>query len=161
MTLRQSKNGTLLVQQVRHPEDSMFENLLSEFTSSPLAQQATEALVAQGFSGDDAQNILNEAIPAATEHFEGQVQSHPEPEVGLFNLFGGHAGRSLLIGITEGLIKGDGFKGALEDGAVSLLASHIGDVVGPRLNIDSGKASMAAAIAAPFIAHYVHEKLAG
>lgn len=138
----------------------MLDNLLTDFMGSPQSQQATTALQAQGFTADDAQNILNEAIPAAKAHFDGQVQDHPQPEVGLFNIFGGHAGKSFLIGLTEGIVRGDGFKGSLEDGGISLLAGHIGDVIAPKLNIDPDKASIAAAVAAPFIVHFVHEKLA-
>jgi hypothetical protein len=138
----------------------MFEELLSEFEGSEHGQNALNALVAKGFSGDDAQKVISEALPAAREAMEGSVQDHPQPEVGLFNLFGGHAGKEFLIGLTEGIVRGDGFKGSLEDGGISLIAGHIGEVIGPKLNLSADVAGDAAAAVAPFVVRFAHEKLA-
>src|SRR4051794_7871471 len=124
----------------------MFEELLSEFTSSAHGQNALGALQAKGFSGDDAARILAEALPAAREAMEGKAQEHPQPEVGLFNLFGGHAGKEFLIGLTEGIVRGDGIMGSLEDGGISLIAGHIGEVIAPRLNMSPEIAGDAAAV---------------
>jgi hypothetical protein len=138
----------------------MFEELLSDFTSSIHGQNALSALQAKGFSGDDAQRILDEAVPAAREAMESKAQDHPQPEVGLFNIFGGHAGKEFLIGLTEGIVRGDGFKGSLEDGGISLIAGHIGEVIAPKLGLGADVAGDAAAVAAPFIVRFAHEKLA-
>ncbi len=138
----------------------MFENLLTEFTSSSQGQGALSALTAKGFSQDDASKFINEALPAAKAHFEGKVTGSPKPEVGLFSMFGGHAASSFLIGLTEGIVRGESVLDSIEDGGISLLAGHIADVVAPKLNIDSDKASIGAAVAAPFIVHFAHEKLA-
>lgn len=138
----------------------MFEELLSEFAGSEHAANALNALQAKGFSPDDAQNLLNEALPAAREAMESNAQNQAQPEVGLFNLFGGHAGKEFLIGLTEGIVRGDGFKGSLEDGGISLIAGHIGEVIAPRLNLSPDVAGDAAAAVAPFIVRFAHEKLA-
>jgi hypothetical protein len=145
-----------------HPKENltMFEDLLSEFTSSKQAQDAMGALAAKGYSAPDAQKIIAEALPAAKEAMEQQTASHPKPEVGLFNLFGGHAGKEFLIGLMEGVARGDGVMGSLEDGGMSMIAGHIGEVIAPRLNMSPETAGDVAAVVAPFIFHYAHEKLA-
>ncbi len=138
----------------------MFESLLSEFTSSKQAQDATAALASKGYSPADAEKFIAEALPAAKEAMEQQTASHPKPEVGLFNLFGGHAGKEFLIGLTEGIVRGDGVVGSFEDGGMSMIAGHIAEVIAPRLNISAETAGDVAAVVAPFIFHYAHEKLA-
>ena len=138
----------------------MFEALLSEFTGSEHGQNALNALQAKGFSPEDAQKLIAEAVPAAREVMENKLQDHPQPEVGLFNLFGGHAGREFLVGVTEGIVRGDGFVGSLEDGGISAIAGHIAEVVASRLNISPDIAGTAAAVVAPFIVRFAHEKLA-
>ncbi len=138
----------------------MFEELLAEFTSSEHGRNALGALQAKGFSGDDATRLLSEAVPAARDAMQGAAEAHPEPHVGLFNLFGGHAAKEFLIGLTEGIVRGDGFVGSLEDGGISLIAGHIGEVIAPKLDISAEIAGDAAAVVAPFIVRYAHEKLA-
>ena len=138
----------------------MFEELLTEFTSSTHGQNALSALQAKGFSGEDASRLLNEAVPAAREAMEGAAGSHPEPHVGLFNLFGGHAAKEFLIGVTEGIVRGDGFVGSMEDGGISLIAGHIGEVIAPRIGLSDEVAGDVAAAIAPFIVRFAHEKLA-
>ena len=51
----------------------MFENLLSEFTSSKQAQDATAALASKGYSPLDAEKIIAEALPAANAQFRKQA----------------------------------------------------------------------------------------
>ena len=138
----------------------MFEELVTDFMSSVHGQSALSAIQAKGFSGDDAARLLNEAVPAAREAMEGAAGAHPEPHVGLFNLFGGHAAKEFLIGLTEGIVRGDGVVGSLEDGGISLIAGHIGEVIAPRIGISDEVAGDVAAAVAPFIVRFVHEKLA-
>jgi hypothetical protein len=138
----------------------MFEELLAEFTSSTHGQNALSALQAKGFSAEDASRLLSEAVPAAREAMEGAAGAHPEPHVGLFNFFGGHAAKEFLIGVTEGIVRGDGFVGSVEDGGISLIAGHIGEVIAPRIGLSDEVAGDAAAAIAPFIVRFAHEKLA-
>src|SRR4051812_3285812 len=103
----------------------MFKELLSGFLSSSQGQSALGTLTQQGYSADDAQSLLGHAIPAAAHAMHKQTEGHAEPAVGLFNIFGGHAGRSFLEGAIAGLIRGDGFIGSLEDGGMGMISGHI------------------------------------
>lgn len=138
----------------------MFDDLLSGFASSPHGQSAAQALQNKGYSPADAEGLLSHAIPAAAAAMKKQTEGHEQPHLGLFNIFGGHAKREFLIGLTEGLLRGDGVVGSLEDGAMSMVAGHIAEVVADRAGMNQEAAGTIAAIVTPFIVHYAHEKLA-
>jgi hypothetical protein len=138
----------------------MFEDLLSEFTSSPHYSSAVTALQNQGIEEGQASEIINAALPAAAEAMTEQTQSHPQPEIGLFNIFGGHAGKEFLVGLTEGIVTGEGVVGSLEDGAMSMIGGHIGEVVGEKTGLPEETCGLVAAVVTPFIVRFVHEKLA-
>ena len=135
----------------------MIEQMMSGFVSSPQGQQAVQALVSKGFSPQQVQQILTHAVPAASQSLQRQTQGHAQPAVGLFNLFGGHAGREFLLGAVTGLLSGDGVFGAIKDGGMSMLAGHMAEYLAPKLGIDSGTAGSIAAVLTPFIGHYVHD----
>lgn len=88
-----------------------------------------------------------------------QTEGHAEPAVGLFNIFGGHAGGSFLTGMLAGLVKGDGFGGSIKDGMLSMMTGHIADVLAPRLGVDAQTASRIAAAITPFISQFAHDRL--
>lgn len=138
----------------------MFEEILSQFTSSPQGQGALDALAKQGISNDEARGLIESALPGAAASFTKQTEGHPQPHIGLFNIFGGHAGRDFLAGLVAGIARGDGFVGSIEDGGVGVLVGHLGEYLAERAGIDETKAGMVAAAVGPFIAHFVHEKLA-
>jgi len=137
----------------------MFEEILSEFTSSEHGKQAIAALAQQGIPAEQATSLIENALPAAASSFTQQTAGHPEPKVGLFNLFGGHAGRDFLAGLVAGLTRGDGLVGSVEDGALGVLVGHLTEYFVEREGMDGGTAGTIAAALAPFIAHFVHEKL--
>lgn len=138
----------------------MFEDILNEFTSSQHADSAIAALVQKGFAEGDARDLIGHAIPAAAAAMTQQVENHPEPHVGLFNIFGGHAGKEFLIGLTEGIVRGDGIVGSLEDGGMSMIGGHIGEVIAEKTGLPQETCGLAAATITPFIVRFVHEKLA-
>ena len=139
----------------------MFEQILSQFESSPQGQSAVAALQQQGIPADQANEFIQHAKAAAAESMGSQTANHPEPTLGLFNIFGGHAAREFLVGLTMGIARGDGFVGSFKDGGMSMIAGHIGEVVAERAGVDEGTAGTVAAAITPFIIHFVHEKLAG
>jgi hypothetical protein len=138
----------------------MFDQILNEFTSSPQAKGAIDALGKQGISEEEARNLIEQALPGAAASFEKQTEGHPQPHVGLFDIFGGHAARNFLAGVVAGLARGDGFVGSLEDGGIGVLVGHLGEYLADRVGIDGDKASTVAAALGPFIVHFMHEKLA-
>jgi hypothetical protein len=137
----------------------MFEEILSQFTSSPQGQSAIAALQKQGISPQEASDLVTKSLPGAAASFGRQTEGHPDPHVGLFNILGGHAGRNFLAGLVAGLSRGDGLVGSLEDGAVGVLGGHLVEYLADEVGIDGDKASTVGAALAPFIAHFVHEKL--
>ena len=135
----------------------MIEQMMSGFLASQQGQQAMQALTQKGFQPQQVQQILQHAVPAATASMSKQTAGHAQPAVGLFNIFGGHAGREFLLGAVTGLLSGDGVFGAIKDGGMSMLAGHMAEYLAPKLGIDSGTAGSIAAVLTPFIAHYVHD----
>ncbi len=139
----------------------MFDQILSEFASSPQAQAALAALQAQGHSPETAQALLGHGLSAAAESMSAQTAGQAQPTESLWNIFGGHSGREFLLGLTAGIARGDGIFGSLQDGAMGLVAGHVGEVLGQRAGLDPATAGSAAAAMTPFILQFVHEKLAG
>lgn len=137
----------------------MFDDMLSGFINSAQGQNALAALQKHGIGLTEAKNVLANAVPAAAAAMKNATAGHQDPAVGLFDLFGGHAGRSFLEGMVAGLVRGDGVVGALEDGGMGLVGGHIAEVLAQKMNINSGRASMIASVATPFIVHYIHGKL--
>jgi hypothetical protein len=128
---------------------------------SPQAAQAMQALGQRGYDPGQATAILNAAAPAAANAMAQQTQGHPEPALGLFNIFGGHAFAEFLTGAVTGLLRGDGVVGSLEDGGMGMIGGHIAEVVAQRVGVNQRVAGEIAAIATPFIVHYVHEHISG
>lgn len=137
----------------------MFQELLSGFLTSEQGTNALSALQSRGYSADDAAALLNHAVPAAVESMHQQTEGHENPGLGLFNIFGGHAGREFLLGAVAGLLRGDGVIGSLEDGGMGLIGGHIAEVVAERAGLDPTVAGEVAAVITPFIVHYAHDKL--
>lgn len=139
----------------------MFEQMLSEFTGSTQGQNALAALQQKGFSPQAAYGLLGHAVPAATEAMHTATAGHQEPALGLFNIFGGHAGREFLTGAVAGLLRGDGLVGSLEDGGIGMISGHVAEVIALRTGMNQAVAGEVAAAVTPFIVHYAHDKLSG
>jgi len=137
----------------------MIEQMMSGFVQSQQGQQAMQALARKGFSAQQVQQVMQHAGPAASHSLTKQTAGHPEPAVGLFNIFGGHAGREFLLGAVTGLLSGDGVIGAVKDGGLSMLTGHLAEYLAPKLGIDAATAGSIAAVLTPFIGHYVHDHL--
>jgi hypothetical protein len=137
----------------------MIEEIMQNFLGSSQGQSALQALSARGYDNDTAQTILNHAVNGASEHLSAQTANAEKPEVGLFNIFGGHAGRDMFLGAVSGLLKGDGFGGAIKDGGAALLTGHIAEYLAARAGIDPTEAGEIAALLTPYIGQFVHEHL--
>jgi hypothetical protein len=137
----------------------MFEQMLAGFATSDQGKSALSALQQQGISATDAQSFLTHAVPAAAESMHQQTAGQAQPTLGLFNIFGGHAGKEFLLSAVAGLLKGDGIVGSLEDGGMGVIGGHIGEVVANRMGWDQDRAGKLAAVATPFIVSYVHSHL--
>jgi hypothetical protein len=137
----------------------MFAELLNMFHMSPQGQNAMGVLQQQGWSPDQTQQILGAALPAAANGMHMATQGHPEPAVGLFNIFGGHAGGEFLTGAITGLLRGDGIFGSFKDGAMGMIGGHIAEVIAQRTGMNPQMAGQVAAALSPFIMHYAHERL--
>ena len=139
----------------------MVDQMLSQFTGSVQGQNALAALQQRGFSPDAAMGLLGHAIPAATAAMNNATSGHAEPAMGLFNIFGGHAGREFLTGAVAGLLRGDGIVGSLEDGGVGMISGHVAEVIAQRTGMNPSVAGEVAAVVTPFIVHFAHDKLSG
>lgn len=136
----------------------MFAELLKEFASSEHGQNALGALQ-QNFPSLNAQQIMAAAVPAAAQAMHKVTAGQEQPHVGLFNLLGGHAGKSFLAGAVAGLLRGDGIMGSLKDGVMGTLGGHIAEYLAQETGLDPAMASQVAALLTPFITHYAHDKL--
>ena len=138
----------------------MFKELLSGFLGSEHGQNALGALQKQGIEGADAESLIGHATNAAAHSMHEQTKGHADPAVGLFNIFGGHAGRSFIMGAIAGLMRGDGVVGAFEDGGMGMIGGHVAEVIADKAGLDPSTAATVSAAITPFIISYVHEKLA-
>jgi hypothetical protein len=137
----------------------MFNDLFSTFYQSQQGQNAWNVLQQRGYSPAQAQQIFGSALPAAAEALTRAGQSSQEPALGVFDLFGGHSGAEFLTGAIGGLLRGDGFVGSLEDGAMGMVGGHIAEVLAQRLGMNQRLAGEVAALVTPFIVHYAYERL--
>ncbi|HEY4000565.1 MAG TPA: hypothetical protein VGO93_16970 [Candidatus Xenobia bacterium] len=137
----------------------MIAEMMQSFLGSNQGQQALQALTNNGLDPQQAQTLLQHAANGAAEHFTQQTAGSAQPEVGLFNLLGGHAGKDALMGMVSGLLKGDGFGGAIKDGGLGLLVGHLGEYLAQRAGLDPTQAEQIAALLAPYIGQFVHEHL--
>src|SRR4051794_25158765 len=110
--------------------------LASEFLSSDHGQGALSALASQGFSLGDATSMLTAGAHAAGEHAEDHAQSS--------GLMGAHPGKSFFAAFAAGLVRGDGFLGALEDGAEGVVVGRVAEAIANKLGISADAASAAA-----------------
>ena len=137
----------------------MFQELLSGFLASDQGKNALSALQEKGYSEADATTYLEHGVAGAAESMETQGAGNAQPTVGIFDLFGGHAGREFLAGAVAGIMRGDGVVASLEDGGIGLIAGHVAEVIASRTSLDAGTAGTIASVVTPFIVHYAHEKL--
>ena len=127
------------------------QELFSAFMASGHGQQAVADLGQQGIGPDDAANMLGHAMNTAHDH----VHDHAESA----GILGEHPGRSFFAAFAAGLVKGDGIKGAFEDGAVGVLTAKITEVLCEKAGVDPGVASTVAAIATPYLVGFLKEHL--
>jgi len=120
-----------------------------EFLASEHGQAALGALGAQGVSADQAQEMLTHAAGAA----HSSVEQHGS------SLLGDHPGKSFLAAFAAGIIKGDGFFGALGDGLEGTMGAKVTEALAERMGLDPGMASTVAAAATPFLVSFVKSKL--
>ncbi|WP_353190783.1 hypothetical protein [Pandoraea pnomenusa] len=127
------------------------QQLVSEFLASEHGSQATQALAAQGISGDDAQQMLSQAAEAT--HNVADEQSGG-------GLLGEHSGKSFLVGFAAGMLRGEGFFKSLEDGGAGMLTGRVAEALANRMGIDPATASTVAAAATPYVVAFMKEKFA-
>ncbi len=141
----------------------MFEEMLGSFMSSTQGQKAAQALGARGIGQGQIQQILSAAFPAATSSLRDQTsaKSPGGQALGMFDLLGGHPGQAFLIGAATSAMRGEGPMDAAQDGAMSVVGSHVAEVIASRVGLDRQTAGQAAAAITPFLAGFIHEHLSG
>lgn len=122
-----------------------------------------EVLAKRGLPADQIQKIVAEAVPAAQAALQkkGAASSPSEPALGLFDVLGGHPGQAFLIGAMTSILQGEGFTEAAKDGAISVVGSHVSEVIASRVGLDRQIAGWVGAAIAPFLVSYAYEKISG
>jgi hypothetical protein len=143
-------------------EAPVFEDMLGSFLSSTQGQQAAQALSARGIGQEQVRQILSAAFPAAASSLgkQASARSPNAPELGMFDLLGGHPGQAFLIGAATSMMRGESITEAAQDGAMSVVGAHVAEVIASRVGLDRQTAGMAAAVITPFLVGYVHDRLA-
>lgn len=126
------------------------QQLVSEFLASEHGNQATQALAAQGITGDDAQQMLGQVAETAHDHIEEQNSG---------GLMGEHAGKSFFASFAAGLVRGDGFFKSLMDGGEGILTGRVAESLAGKMGVDPSTASTVAAAATPYLVAFLREKL--
>jgi hypothetical protein len=139
----------------------VLEDMLGSFLASTQGQQAAQALGARGIGQGQIQQILSAAFPAAASSLGQQARSKrpDEPELGMFDLLGGHPGQAFLIGAATSMLRGEGMMDAAQDGVMSVVGAHVAEVIASRVGLDRQTAAQAAAAITPFLAGFVQDKL--
>lgn len=127
------------------------QTFINEFTNSEHGQGASNALSGQGVAPDMVQQVLGHVAAAGHEHAE-------EHHAGIL---GANPGKSFFAAFAAGIVKGDGFLGAIGDGVEGVLVGRVAEALSSRLGIDSATASTMAAAATPYLASFLKSKLAG
>ncbi len=120
------------------------KDLLGGFMSSPNGQKALAALTSAGVPEGAAQSALGHATDAVANHLKGGAQQ------GIGNF---------MTAFASGLTKGEGIKGALEDGATGAVVGAVTGALVEKAGLDPAMASTAAAAATPYITSYLKEKI--
>ncbi len=140
----------------------MLEQLLNGFATSEQGKSAMAVLAEKGLSKDVISQVLGAAVPAATGALQKQAGGSPsEPELGLFDVLGGHPGQAFLIGAMTSVLRGEGFTEAAKDGAVGVVGAHVTEVIASRVGLDRQLAAWVGAAISPFLVSYAYEKLSG
>ena len=124
------------------------QTFINEFLSSQHGQDALNALSSRGISPDSAQQMLSVGAEAAHAHVATQDSG----------LLGAHAGKSFFAAFAAGVLKGDGFMGALGDGLEGIVGAKVTESIAARLGVDAGMASTVAAAATPFLVSFIMSK---
>lgn len=135
------------------------QQLVSGFLGSSQYFQCMDALGKLGHPQQIIDKVMYHGVPAAGEALQRQMGAQKKPHLGLFNIFGGHAGWEFLTGGIVGIMRGDGFTGDLEDAAMGMIGGHIGEVIADRCHVNQRVVGEIAAVMTPFIVHFVMEKL--
>ncbi len=128
------------------------EQIAQQFMQSPHGAGAWQALQQQGFSPSVAQQILGHSAYAGAAHLE---QHHNDRG----GLLGEHAGLGFFAAFASGVLRGDGFVGALEDGAAGVVLARITEALTARMGLDSRAADAAAAATAPYVVAFLKQRL--
>lgn len=128
-------------------------DLVQKFLGSSHGAQAKQALLDQGMSDDEATSFLSTATEAGAQHVHDHAESN--------GFLGEHPGRNFFAAFAAGIVKGDGVLGSLGDGFEGALVGRITEAVCNKTGMDSNVASTAAAAAAPFVASFLKQHLAG
>lgn len=137
----------------------MAQKLLEGFFGSSQAGKCMEALQQKGYDRNMASKAMQEAVPSTADYMEKETEGQQDKKLGWFNLFGGHSGWEFLTGAVAGIFRGEGIMGSAKTGGISMVSGHIAECIADRCGVSRAAAGEIAAIATPFIAHYVHEKL--
>jgi hypothetical protein len=134
-------------------------SLVQTFTQSDQGKQAMQVLASR-LSTDQITKVISEGLPAAAGALKGQAKGPPgQAELGLFDVLGGHPGQAFLIGTMTSLAKGEGLIDAMQDGAFSIVGSHVTEVIASRVGLDRQTAGWVGAALTPFVVSFVQEKL--
>ncbi len=126
-------------------------SLLSRFLESSHGQAAASALAAQGYGNDEVTQILNDSVSAGAAHLS---EAHQAP--------GHQTGLSFFAAFASSIVKGDGIRGSLEDGAVGVIEGRIVALLTAHMGIGSAAATAAAAAAAataPYVLAFLKQHL--
>ena len=126
------------------------QEMVNEFLASAHGQNALSALTAQGFGAEDATSWLSTAA--------AQGHAHAEEHAASTGILGEHPGRNFFAAFAAGLVRGDGFLGALEDGGEGLIVGRVTEAIANEFGLDGGTASTIAAVATPYVVGYLKEK---
>ncbi len=158
--------------QPKEATSPMIEQLFSMFSSSRQGQGALQQLMGQGYSQQQANGMLQAALPVAAQAMSnaapgmlsgGAPGAGAQPGIGeaLLKIGDSHYAQNFLTGAVTGLLRGDGFMGAAVDGMQGVVGGHVAEVIASRFGLPSRVAGAAGAVITPWMIDFLWEKMKG
>lgn len=141
----------------------MLDQLFTMFSSSRQGQGALQQLMSQGYTQQQANGMLQAALPAAAHAMRGAAPGTGGQSLGasLMNIGHSNYAQNFLVGAVSGLLRGEGLMGSAVDGLQAVVGGHVAQVIATRFGLPSRVAGAVGAVITPWMIDFLWEKMQG
>jgi hypothetical protein len=141
----------------------MLDQLFTMFSSSRQGQGALQQLMSQGYTQQQANGMLQAALPAAANAMRGAAPGSGGQSLGasLMSIGNSNYAQNFLVGAVSGLLRGEGLMGSAVDGLQAVVGGHVAQVIATRFGLPSRVAGAVGAVITPWMIDFLWEKMQG